>query len=112
MAEIHVEFESSGLVYDPNVMTVATGGDFELSLDLLGQGIDALRSYITAIDPVVTTWPAQLHKIKGLAASLGAGRLADAARMAETCEDVVKRTAWLNLLRRELGQLECRLFRH
>jgi HPt (histidine-containing phosphotransfer) domain-containing protein len=112
MAEIHVEFESNGSVYDPNVMAIATGGDMELSLDLLGQGFDALRSYIMSVDPDATNWPAQIHKIKGLAASLGARRLADAARIAETCADGLKREAWLGLLRRELGHLECRLFRH
>jgi HPt (histidine-containing phosphotransfer) domain-containing protein len=112
MAEIHVEFESSGSVYDPTVMTVATGGDLDLSLDLLGQGFDALRTYISAIDPVAPNWSAQIHKIKGLAASLGARRLADAARIAEVCEEQIKREAWLGLLRRELNHLECRLFRH
>jgi hypothetical protein len=112
MAEIHVEFESNGSVYDPTVMAVATGGDMVLSLDLLGQGFDALRSYISSADPVAPSWPAQLHKIKGLAASLGARRLADAARIAETCDAEQKRQAWLGLLRRELSHLECRLFRH
>jgi HPt (histidine-containing phosphotransfer) domain-containing protein len=112
MAEIQVEFESNGSVYDPSVMAIATGGDMELSLDLLGQGLDALRSYITSADPITTSWPAQVHKIKGLAASLGARRLAEAARSAEHCDGLVKREAWLGLLRRELSHLECRLFRH
>jgi hypothetical protein len=112
MAEVQVKFESSGVVYDPTVMTVATGGDLGLSLDLLGQGFNALRSYISALDPVAAQWPAQIHKIKGLAASLGARRLADAARIAEVCEEPIKREAWLGLLRRELNHLECRLFRH
>jgi HPt (histidine-containing phosphotransfer) domain-containing protein len=112
MAEIQVEFESNGSVYDPSVMVIATGGDMDLSLDLLGQGFDALRSYINAIDPISVNWPEQVHKIKGLAASLGARRLADAARFAETCEGQIKREAWLGLLRRELNHLECRLFRH
>jgi HPt (histidine-containing phosphotransfer) domain-containing protein len=112
MAESQVEFESSGSVYDPSVMAIATGGDMDLSLDLLGQGFDALRSYISAIDPTSTNWSAQVHKIKGLAASLGARRLADAARIAEVCEGPIKREAWLALLRRELSHLECRLFRH
>jgi HPt (histidine-containing phosphotransfer) domain-containing protein len=112
MMESQVEFESSGSVYDPSVMAVATGGDIDLSLDLLGQGFDALRRYISLIDPTSANWPAQLHKIKGLAASIGAHRLADAARVAETCEGSVKREAWLGLLRRELSHLECRLFRH
>jgi HPt (histidine-containing phosphotransfer) domain-containing protein len=112
MAEIHIEFESSGSVYDPSVMAVATGGDLDLSLDLLGQGFDALRSYISVMDPATPDWSAQVHKIKGLAASLGARRLADAARIAETCDGEAKRQAWLGLLRRELSHLECRLFRH
>jgi HPt (histidine-containing phosphotransfer) domain-containing protein len=112
MAEIHVEFESSGSIYDPNVMALATDGDMELSLDLLGQGFDALRSYVSALDPALPDWAAQMHKIKGLAASLGARRLADAARIAEGCEDRPKRDAWQNLIRRELSHLECMLFRH
>ncbi len=112
MAEFQVEFESSGSVYDPSVMAIATGGDMDLSLDLLGQGFDALRRYITVADPAAVGWPEQVHKIKGLAASLGARRLADAARSAEGCDGPVKREAWLGLLRRELSHLECRLFRH
>jgi HPt (histidine-containing phosphotransfer) domain-containing protein len=112
MAEIHVEFESSGSVYDPNVMALATGGDMELSLDLLGQGFDALRNYVCALEPAMEDWAAQAHKIKGLAATLGARRLADAARIAEGCQDMPKREAWHNLLRRELSHLECLLFRH
>lgn len=112
MAEIQVEFEASGSIYDPSVMAIATGGDMDLSLDLLGQGLDALRSYIMAADPVDANWPAQVHKIKGLAASLGARRLAEAARSAENCDGPIKREAWLGLLRRELSHLECRLFRH
>jgi hypothetical protein len=112
MAELHVEFESNGSVYDPSVMALATGGDMELSLDLLGQGFDALRNYVCALEPAVADWSAQVHKIKGLAATLGARRLADAARIAEGCEDAPKREAWRNLLRRELSHLECLLFRH
>jgi HPt (histidine-containing phosphotransfer) domain-containing protein len=112
MAEMQVEFESNGSVYDPSVMALATGGDIELGLDLLGQGLEALRRYVLAVEASAADWPAQMHKIKGLSASLGARRLSDAARFAEGCQDGARRAGWLGLLRRELDHLEVMLFRH
>jgi hypothetical protein len=112
MVESRVEFKSSGLVYDSTVMAMATRGDADMNLELVVQGVNALGCSIAAVQPTSPYWAEQIHKIKGLAASLGAGRLADAAHIAECCEGFVQREAWLGLLRRELSHLECRIFRH
>lgn len=96
-------------IYDSTVIGAIAGGNAAIHADILQQGLTALRAYLAALDVTEPAWPASVHKIKGLAASLGAQRLADAAGRAERCTDCTKRLAWLGLLRREFAHLEARL---
>jgi hypothetical protein len=112
MMPADARYASNGPVLDPSVLLEAIPGDPSLGFVLLDEGLRSLVDYLAQIDVNGDDWSAYSHKIKGLAAGLGAARLADAAAHAQAAPDHARRAAWLGIMRRELAFLEMHLRQH
>jgi HPt (histidine-containing phosphotransfer) domain-containing protein len=103
------DFHSTCQVIDPMLIAQLAQLDADLGASLLQDGIASLRQRLAELQTGMDAWSSQVHCIKGLAASLGAARLADAAGHAENADDVARRASWIGIMRRELAHLEMRL---
>lgn len=92
--------------FDSHVLAGAAGGDLALASSLIGEALASLRSQVNLLAADTPQWRDQVHRFKGLAATLGALRVARVASHAEGCTDPGSRADWLDLLHREMAVLE------
>jgi len=75
----------SGVV-DFSVLDAMTGGDDAISEEVLGLFVEQAGLWSAMLDPKAEGWRDGVHTIRGAAAGIGAGELADVCASAEATE--------------------------
>lgn len=96
------DWSASMPVFDSSQLGLSVGNDQVFMQDMVMSGIHALSEQIAELARPGDQWPRMTHRLKGLAASIGAKRMAQIAKHAETVTDVQDQAAWHAKLSEEL----------
>ncbi len=92
----------SAPVFDSSQLSISIGDDQDFMQEMVISGIRALSEQISDLARPGDQWQQMTHRLKGLAASIGAKRMAQVAKCAETTVSLSEQAEWHARLSEEL----------